>query len=237
MRTPLWQQRLKAHDLQQVAKRFGSFPIMLETYREVLSDVFEVPRLKQLLQAIASGQVRLVEVESSQPSPFASSLLFDYIASYMYEGDAPAAERRMQTLTLDRALLAELLAADDLRELLDAEAIAEVEAELQGIGGHLTADTAHDLLRRVGALTRAELDRRGADEAAVAAAREGSAGVRGGDGGGAASDRRRRRRALPRRPRCGAAAGRADGLSRSRARCTRPAGAAPRPHPRPVHVR
>ena len=167
-RTPLWQQRLKAHDLQQVAKRFGSFPIMLETYREVLSDVFEVPRLKQLLQAIASGQVRLVEVESSQPSPFASSLLFDYIASYMYEGDAPAAERRMQTLTLDRALLAELLAADDLRELLDAEAITEVEAELQGIGGHLTADTAHDLLRRVGALTRAELNRRGADEAAVA---------------------------------------------------------------------
>ena len=89
MRTPLWQQRLKAHDLQQVAKRFGSFPIMLETYREVLSDVFEVPRLKQLLQSIAAGQVRLVEVESSQPSPFASSLLFDYIASYMYEGDAP----------------------------------------------------------------------------------------------------------------------------------------------------
>ncbi len=168
MRTPLWQQRLKAHDLQQVAKRFGSFPIMLETYREVLSDVFEVPRLKQLLQSIASGQVRLVEVESAQPSPFASSLLFDYIASYMYEGDAPAAERRMQTLTLDRALLAELLAADDLRELLDPEAIAEVSAELQGIGGSLTADTAHDLLRRLGALTRAELERRGADDAAVA---------------------------------------------------------------------
>ncbi len=166
-RTPLWQQRLKAHDLQQVARRYGSFPIMLETYREVLSDVFEVPRLKQLLDSIATGAVRLVEVESAHPSPFASSLLFDYIASYMYEGDAPAAERHMQTLTLDRALLAELLAADDLRELLDADAIAEVEAELQGIGAELTADTAHDLLRRLGALSRSELDERGASRSAV----------------------------------------------------------------------
>ena len=160
-RTPLWQQRLKAHDLQQVAIRYGSFPVLLETYREVLSDVFEVPRLKELLGRIQAGAVRLAEVESAAPSPFATSLLFDYIASYMYEGDAPAAERRVQALTLDRALLAELLAVDDLRELLDADVIAQVEDELQGIGRTLTADQTHDLLLRLGDLTPAELDARG----------------------------------------------------------------------------
>ena len=160
-RTPLWQQRLKAHDLQQVAVQYGSFPVLLETYREVLSDVFEVPRLKELLGRIQAGAVRLAEVESAAPSPFATSLLFDYIASYMYEGDAPAAERRVQALTLDRALLAELLAVDDLRELLDADVIAQVEDELQGIGRTLTADQTHDLLLRLGDLSLAELDSRG----------------------------------------------------------------------------
>jgi ATP-dependent helicase Lhr and Lhr-like helicase len=161
-RMPLWQQRLKAHDLQQVAIRFGSFPILLETYREVLSDVFEVPRLKELLEQIARGSLRLVELETAHPSPFASSLLFDYIAGYMYEGDAPAAERRMQALSLDRALLAELLAADEVRELLDADAIDQVEQELQGIGGQLDADRTHDLLRRLGDLGQVELAARGA---------------------------------------------------------------------------
>ena len=160
-RTPLWQQRLKAHDLQQVAVKFGSFPILLETYREVLSDVFEVPALKALLEAIGRGQVRMVEVESAQPSPFASALLFDYIATYMYEGDAPAAERRAQALQLDRALLAELLRADDLRELLDGEAIGQVEHELQGEGRAPTIDQAHDQLRRLGDLSAAEADARG----------------------------------------------------------------------------
>jgi len=162
VRMPLWQQRLKAHDLQQVAIRFGSFPILLETYREVLSDVFEVPRLKELLEQIARGSVRLVELETPHPSPFASSLLFDYIAGFMYEGDAPAAERRMQALSLDRALLAELLAADEVRELLDADAIDQVEQELQGIGGELDADRTHDLLRRLGDLSEPELAARGA---------------------------------------------------------------------------
>jgi ATP-dependent helicase Lhr and Lhr-like helicase len=160
-RTPLWQQRLKAHDLQQVAIRYGSFPVLLETYREVLSDVFEVPRLKELLARIQAGAVRLAEVETAAPSPFASSLLFDYIASYMYEGDAPAAERRVQALTLDRALLAELLAVDDLRELLDPDVIAQVEQELQGVGRTLTADQTHDLLLRLGDLSPAELEERG----------------------------------------------------------------------------
>ena len=161
-RTPLWQQRLKAHDLQQVAQKYGSFPVLLETYREVLSDVFEVPALKGLLRAIAGGEVRLVEVESAVPSPFASSLLFDYIATYMYEGDAPAAERRAQALQLDRALLAELLRTDDLRELLDGDAIHDVQSELQGEGRTLDADRTHDLLRRLGDLSRDELAARGA---------------------------------------------------------------------------
>jgi ATP-dependent Lhr-like helicase len=151
-RTPLWQQRLKAHDLQQVATKYGSFPIVLETYREVLSDVFELPALRTLLAAIGRGEVRVVEVESARPSPFASSLLFDYIATYMYEGDTPMAERRAQALVLDRTLLAELLAAGDLRELLDAEAIDEVEAELQRRSRALSADELHDLLRRTGDL-------------------------------------------------------------------------------------
>ncbi|HUZ84291.1 MAG TPA: hypothetical protein VMU66_06320, partial [Gaiellales bacterium] len=150
-RTPLWQQRLKAHDLQQVALRYGSFPILLETFREVLSDVFEVPALRGLLAAIGRGEVRLVEVETAVPSPFANSLMFDYVAAHLYEGDAPAAERRAQALSLDRALLAELLTVGELRELLDPDAIAEVAAALQGRRGH-TADHAHDQLRRVGDL-------------------------------------------------------------------------------------
>ena len=162
-RTPLWQQRLKAHDLQQVAQKYGSFPVLLETYREVLSDVFEVPALQgPACAAIAGGEVRLVEVESAVPSPFASSLLFDYIATYMYEGDAPAAERRAQALQLDRALLAELLRTDDLRELLDGDAIRDVQSELQGEGRTLDADRTHDLLRRLGDLSRDELAARGA---------------------------------------------------------------------------
>jgi len=156
-RTPLWQQRLKAHDLQQVAVKHGSFPIVLETYRELLADVFEVPALRGLLERIGRGEVRLVEVESERPSPFASSLLFDYIATYMYEGDAPVAERRAQALQLDRALLTELLSAGDLRELLDAEAIAEVESELGGGVRRRTADDDHDRLRRLGDMAPADV--------------------------------------------------------------------------------
>ena len=156
-RTPLWQQRLKAHDLQQVAVKHGSFPIVLETYRELLADVFEVPALRGLLQRIGRGEVRLIEVESERPSPFASSLLFDYIATYMYEGDAPVAERRAQALQLDRALLSELLSAGDLRELLDAEAISEVESELGGGARRRTADDDHDRLRRLGDMAPADV--------------------------------------------------------------------------------
>jgi ATP-dependent helicase Lhr and Lhr-like helicase len=118
----------------------------------VLSDVFELPALRDLLARVGRGEVRVVEVESGRPSPFACSLLFDYIATYMYEGDTPLAERRAQALTLDRALLAELLSAGDLRELLDADAISEVEDELLRTGRALSADDLHDLLRRTGDL-------------------------------------------------------------------------------------
>src|SRR3954453_19681839 len=156
-RTPLWQQRLKAHDLQQVAVKYASFPIVLETYRELLSDVFELPALKGLLGKLGRGELRLVEVESDRPSPFATSLLFDYIATYMYEGDAPVAERRAQALSLDRALLAELLSVDDLRDLLDAGAMAEVEAELLGGGGVRTAGGDPDPLRPLADLDHADV--------------------------------------------------------------------------------
>ena len=140
-----------------MAVKHGSFPIVLETYRELLADVFEVPALRGLLQRIGRGEVRLIEVESERPSPFASSLLFDYIATYMYEGDAPVAERRAQALQLDRALLSELLSAGDLRELLDAEAIAEVESELGGGARRRTADDDHDRLRRLGDMAPADV--------------------------------------------------------------------------------
>jgi ATP-dependent helicase Lhr and Lhr-like helicase len=154
-RTPLWQQRQKAADLLQVAGRYGSFPILLETYREVLRDVFDLPALLEVLRAIASRQIHVVQVETPVASPFASSLLFDYIAGYMYEGDAPLAERRASALTLDRELLAELLGSDELRELIDPDALDELELELQRLADGRRArdlDEVHDLLREIGDL-------------------------------------------------------------------------------------
>ena len=115
-RTPLWQQRLKAQGLLQVARQYASFPIVLETYRECLQDVFDLPALKSLLHGLATRQLDLVEVETATASPFSASLLFDYIATYMYEDDTPPAERRAQALSLDRDLLRELLGQEELRE-------------------------------------------------------------------------------------------------------------------------
>jgi ATP-dependent helicase Lhr and Lhr-like helicase len=155
-RTPLWQQRLKAQSLLQVARQYGSFPIVLETYRECLQDVFDLPALKGILHGLQTRELDLVEVETPSASPFASSLLFDYIATYMYEDDTPAAERRAQALSLDRDLLRELLGADELRELLDPGALAEVEAQLRR--PPRSADELHDLLRRAGELSDDELD-------------------------------------------------------------------------------
>ena len=130
-RTPLWQMRQRSAQLLGVASRFGSFPIILETYRECLQDVFDLPALRGVLAAIERREIRIVSVETRRASPFASSLMFDYIASYMYEGDAPLVDRRAQALALDRDLLRELLGAEELRELLDADALAELELELQ----------------------------------------------------------------------------------------------------------
>ena len=134
-RMPLWQQRLRAQGLLQIARRYGEFPVILETYREVLSDWLDLPALKRLLDRLERREVSLVEVDTPNASPFAQSLLFDYIATYMYEGDVPRAEQRAAALALDRDLLRELLGSEELRELIDPEALAAVEEDLQ----HLSA--------------------------------------------------------------------------------------------------
>jgi ATP-dependent helicase Lhr and Lhr-like helicase len=153
-RTPLWQQRLKAQSLLQVARRYPAFPIVLETYRECLQDVFDLPALKRLLQGLRTRQVDLVDVETASASPYAASLLFDYVANYMYEDDTPAAERRAQALSLDRDLLRELLGQEELRDLIDPGALADVEEQLRGQAR--TPDELHDLLRRRGDLREGE---------------------------------------------------------------------------------
>jgi ATP-dependent Lhr-like helicase len=167
-RTPLWQQRQRSAQLLGVASQYGSFPVVLETMREVLQDVFDVPGLVQLMRDVESRRVRLVEVETAQPSPFARSLLFGYIGAFMYEGDAPLAERRAQALSLDSALLAELLGQAELRELIDADALAEVEAEVQRLAEDRRArdlEGVADLLRMLGDLTTAEVEQRGGQAA------------------------------------------------------------------------
>ena len=155
-RTPLWLQRRRASDLMAIVTRFGSFPIILETYREILQDVFDLPASTELLADIRSRKVRVVEVDRASAGPFASSLLFEFVASYLYEGDTAPAERRAAALTLDRDLLAELLGEGELRELLDQDAIASVEMELQRLADDRKArgiDGVHDLLRTLGPLT------------------------------------------------------------------------------------
>jgi ATP-dependent Lhr-like helicase len=159
-RTPLWQQRQRAADLLAVASKHGSFPILLETYRECLRDAFDVPALVELMTNVRSRQLRVVSVDTGRPSPFATSLAFAYVANFLYEGDAPLAERKAQALTLDRELLAELLGAEELRELIQPEALADLESSLQCLDERRWArhpDAAHDLLRRLGDLTREEL--------------------------------------------------------------------------------
>jgi ATP-dependent Lhr-like helicase len=159
-RTPLWQQRLKSQSLLEVARQFAQFPIVLETYRECLRDVLDVPGLQDLLRKLHSRELSVVEVETPTASPFASSLLFDYVATYMYEGDTPNAERKAAALALDRDLLAELLGQEELRDLIDPDALEQVEADLQRTSERARADHAdalHDVLRRIGDLTLDEL--------------------------------------------------------------------------------
>jgi ATP-dependent Lhr-like helicase len=170
-RTPLWQQRQRSAQLLEVASRYPAFPIVLETVRECLRDVFDVPALTRLLRDIAARRVRIVEVETATPSPFGKSLLFRYVGAFMYEGDAPLAERRAQALSLDPALLAELLGQDGLRELLDPAVIAEVERDLQHLSPSRRcrdAEDVADLLRTAGPLTAEEVAQRCVDGSAAA---------------------------------------------------------------------
>jgi ATP-dependent Lhr-like helicase len=165
-RTPLWQQRLKSQSLLEVARDFPRFPVVLETYREVLKDVLDLPALDALLRDLQARRVSLVEVETPTASPFASSLLFDYVATYMYEGDTPNAERRAAALALDRDLLRELLGQEELRELIDPEALVEVEASLQHLTEYSRAgdrDALQQVLRRLGDLTAEECEARVAE--------------------------------------------------------------------------
>ena len=158
-RTPLWQQRQRAADLLAVAAKYPTFPMLLETSRECLQDVFDVPALCEVLGRIRSRGIRLVHVDTPKASPFAQSLMFNWIAAYMYEGDAPLAERRAAALSLDRDLLNSLLGAEELRELLDPEVLASVELELQCVTDGRrarSADELHDVLRRVGHLSHGE---------------------------------------------------------------------------------
>ena len=159
-RTPLWQQRQRSAQLLSVASSHPDFPIVLEAVRECLQDVFDVPGLVGLMRDLSGRAVRLVEVETVSPSPFARALLFGYVGAFMYEGDSPLAERRAQALSLDSRLLAELLGSAELRELLDPDALAEIEAELQRVAPTRRARGAEgvaDLLRVLGDLTVEEV--------------------------------------------------------------------------------
>jgi len=163
MRTPLWQLRKRSGDLLKAASKFPAFPMLLEAYRECLRDVFDMPALIDTLRALEKKQLKVQVIDPKTPSPFGSALLFGYVANFLYEGDAPLAERRAQALTIDPAQLKELLGEAELRELLDADALAELEATLQHRDERFrakTIDGVHDLLLRVGDLSRAQLAER-----------------------------------------------------------------------------
>jgi ATP-dependent Lhr-like helicase len=159
-RSPLWLQRRRAHDLLGEATRYPSFPMVLEAYRECLLDDFDLPSLVDLLRRIRRREIRIVTVDTEAPSPFAASLLFGYVGNYIYEGDAPAAERKAQALLVDPRHLRELLGEVELREMLDPAAIDELELSLQGLADGYHArhtDELHELLMRLGDLSLEEL--------------------------------------------------------------------------------
>jgi ATP-dependent helicase Lhr and Lhr-like helicase len=157
-RSPLWAQRKRARDLLQVASRYGSFPLLLETYRECLRDVFDLPGLQETLRRVQDRRLRVVSVDSRTPSPFAASLLFSYVANFIYDGDAPLAERRAQALSVDQGQLRELLGEAEMRELLDARSIEEHEHAAQRLGRPAHGlDGLHDLLLALGDLSPAEI--------------------------------------------------------------------------------
>ena len=159
-RSPLWHQRQRAAQLLEVARKYPDFPIVLETVRECLQDVYDVPAVVELLAGIAQRRVRVLEAETAKPSPFAASLLFGYVGAFMYEGDTPLAERRAAALSLDSTRLAELLGRVELRELLDPEVIAATGRQLQHLSDDRVARDAEavaDLLRLLGPLTEDEV--------------------------------------------------------------------------------
>jgi ATP-dependent Lhr-like helicase len=166
MRAPLWQQRKRSADLLAVASKYGSFPVLLETYRECLRDFFDISALVDTLSDIRSRTIQVVTVDSDKPSPFAASLLFSYVASFLYDGDAPLAERRAQALVVDQAQLRELIGDAELRELLDVESMDAVEQQLQRLDpnyGVRHLDALHDMLIAIGDLTADEIHARVAD--------------------------------------------------------------------------
>ena len=240
-RAPLWQQRQRSAQLLEVAARYPSFPIILETVREVLQDVYDLPSLVDLHRRISERRLRLVDVNTQRPSPFAQSLLFGYVAAFMYEGDSPIAERRAAALTLDQGLLAELLGRAELRELLDPEVLAEVESELQRLAEDRRVrdnEGIADLLRMLGPLSTEEIQARCTTPDQVDRL-DRDAGRRPPRGAGAdvrpgALGRGRGRRPAARRARRPGAAGRARRLHRAgRGPAGRP-GRPLRPHPRAV---
>ncbi|MEM8817348.1 MAG: DEAD/DEAH box helicase [Pseudomonadota bacterium] len=168
-RAPLWAQRLKAQNLLATVQKYPSFPIVMETYRQAMADVFDMDGFKNLLRELRSRSVRVTDVETSSASPFARSLVFAYVAAYLYEQDAPLAERKAQALTLDRNLMSELLGQSELRDLIDIEVLDELESDLQYLSERYRArdaDELHDVLRRLGDLSAAELERRATDDPA-----------------------------------------------------------------------
>jgi len=172
-RSPLWQQRMRSAQLLTVAAQYPEFPIVLETMRECLNDVFDLDGLLEVQRQIASRSIRLVEVETKEPSPFARSLLFGYVGAFVYEGDVPLAERKAAALSLDATLLAELLGKDGIKQLLDAGVIASIEADLQCLSAErqvTTTEQTFDLLRTAGPFTALELAARAAPELDVAEA-------------------------------------------------------------------
>ncbi|HKT81902.1 MAG TPA: DEAD/DEAH box helicase [Vicinamibacterales bacterium] len=169
MRAPLWQQRKRSADLLAVAARYGSFPVLLETYRECLRDFFDMPALVETLEDVQRKKIRVATVDAEKPSPFAASLLFSYVASFLYDGDAPLAERRAQALVVDQTQLRDLIGDAELRDLLDRSALTGVEAQLQRLeAGYQarSADGIHDLLLTLGDLSERELQARAAIDVA-----------------------------------------------------------------------
>ncbi len=243
-RSPLWQQRQRSAALLEVAAKYPSFPIVLEAVRECLQDVYDLPALVALMRGIDRREVTVTDIATPSPSPYARSLLFGYVAQFVYEGDSPIAERRAAALSLDQGLLAELLGRAELRELLDPDVLAELEAELQRLAPDRRVRDAEglvDMLRLLGPLSTEEAIERAVDGSDVSrlAGRPGPhpAGGRGADGRPGALERGRGRRPPARRARRSGAARHPRGVHRSGRRPAGRPGGEVRPHPRTVHDR